>query len=259
MPATDVSARMYTSTAVHTVPPEDSEAETELGPDSPRKRRPHAVINAVRAKRHHHATDNEREDSNAEEDELMHSNSSGSDQENAAEAAGERAAAVDALSALEVQLAQLQDELYSQKMARLDLEIALLADESHPELTFYKDQIQQKLNDQLQRLKALFSYQVNAVLAQSHASRCSAHETFVKGRISARSGLLGQVTQEWFNINQEVRNRQTNKAREADNTILPNKRLSNLELNKFSRTIAPEISRATNDEINMDMHEIGLL
>lgn len=183
------------------------------------------------------------------------------DEEQAAEQK-QRQDAVAFLTEIEIQFAEFRNLVHEDQMARYELEIQMCVDGSHPELSTIQDSIKTRLNDRVDRGRALHEYQLKCIHNQTKAMRAHLHQQFVRERFDLRSDLLSKTTRKWYQVNYE---------RRAADRMVPDYGYRGVgqelvssgpllaAIQKFAGfPAAPRVSEASIEEKNEDLAALGL-
>lgn len=117
----------------------------------------------------------------------------------------ERIRAVNALSEIEVQLAEFRDRLYDEQLARFDIELEMCSNGVHPEIKRFLSSMNAAKNQRISRIQAQRDYQVATIKTELNAMRTSILQNFVRQKFDLRSKLLREKSREWYQVNSERR------------------------------------------------------
>lgn len=190
------------------------------------------------------------------------------DDEGERESDEQRLEAINSLTEIEIEFANIRNRLHEQQIKKYDLEITMCEQGLHPELEQYNQQLEENRDAQLQRTRNLLTFEMNSIYTMSHATRYHAHSTFTKNKLELRESLINSVTEKWRKLNND-RSRidslgseygyyassqpyKSKKPTDQSLGIVKNERLLGLPL-------APNIAQATESECIEDFKGLGLL
>ncbi|KAK9446846.1 Sds3-like protein [Limtongia smithiae] len=90
-------------------------------------------------------------------------------------------------------------------MARLQAEIEMCVDGTHPELAAVLDQIVRARDERVQLASAHRKYRRRCIARQTRSSRVHIHQQFYKNTAAARAQLIMDTTSKWYRITKERR------------------------------------------------------
>lgn len=210
----------------------------------------------------------EAEDEPEDEDEQEDEQEDDEDDEDERESDEHRLKAIDSLTEIEIEFANIRNRLHEQQIKKFDLEIVMCEQGLHPELEQYNQQLEENRDAQLQRTRNLLTFEMNSIYTQSRATRYHAHSTFTKNKLELRENLINSVTEKWRKLNNDrsridslgsefgyyASSQPYKSKRPTDQSlgIVKNERLLGLPL-------APNIAQATESECIEDFKGLGLL
>ncbi|KAK9467319.1 Sds3-like-domain-containing protein [Lipomyces arxii] len=127
------------------------------------------------------------------------------DEDDNEERAQKRKAAVSSLTEIEVEFAKLRDRLREDKVTRLQAEIDMCLDGTHPELSSFYDEIAQTRDERIQLADAHIKYRRRCVENQTRAIRTHIHQQYFKNVANLRADMIKQTTETWYRVNRERR------------------------------------------------------
>ncbi|CCK70215.1 Rpd3L histone deacetylase complex subunit DEP1 KNAG_0D04750 [Huiozyma naganishii CBS 8797] len=121
----------------------------------------------------------------------------------------QRLEALTDITAIEHQFAQLRQKLYENKLFRLELELQMCMEGSHPELHGFYEKIASIRDYKLRRAYQRQRYELKCIDAETRASRTMIHQDFYKKCGDLKQELLSETTRQWYDINKERRDMDT--------------------------------------------------
>ncbi|KAG0196761.1 Transcriptional regulatory protein [Mortierella sp. GBA30] len=98
--------------------------------------------------------------------------------------------ALNALTSIEVEFANLRDKMYEERMAELDREVEMINDGTHPELSSLMQEIEQKREHRLRVAEMGKKYKTDIAQSQYVVQEYQAHCSFQSARRNARAGMV---------------------------------------------------------------------
>ncbi|KAL8907591.1 MAG: hypothetical protein Q9207_001328 [Kuettlingeria erythrocarpa] len=190
------------------------------------------------------------------------------------EVAIKKKSALDSLSAIEKCFASLRDKLYDERLAKCDVELAMLegAEITHPELLSMKEVLEQRRDEKMQYENTLLKYKLGSLQNKSVAEKAQVHGQYMQTVREIRDRNLEQVNEEWYQIHKERRSREddvpeymylypTQRSHQIANQAAYNKEVSLLSgIAKYRGfPAAPEIRGAKPTEIEADLERLGII
>lgn len=106
---------------------------------------------------------------------------------------------------IEYKFAQLRQKLYDNQLVRLQTELQMCLEGSHPELQVYYSKIAAIRDYKLHRAYQRQKYELSCINTETIATRTFIHQDFHKKVTDLRARLLNRTTQTWYDINKERR------------------------------------------------------
>lgn len=106
---------------------------------------------------------------------------------------------------IEYKFAQLRQKLYDNQLVRLQTELQMCLEGSHPELQAYYSKIAAIRDYKLHRAYQRQKYELACINTETLATRTFIHQDFHKKVTDLRTRLLNRTTQTWYDINKERR------------------------------------------------------
>ncbi|QLL34048.1 hypothetical protein HG536_0F03730 [Torulaspora globosa] len=109
------------------------------------------------------------------------------------------------ITEIEYKFAELRQQLYENKLLRLQTELQMCLEGSHPELQTYYQKIASIREYKLRRAYQRQKYELNCIDKETRATRTFIHQDFYRQVSDIRNHLLTETTQKWYDINKERR------------------------------------------------------
>ncbi|KAK9322710.1 Sds3-like-domain-containing protein [Lipomyces orientalis] len=185
------------------------------------------------------------------------------------ERAQKRKAAVSSLTEIEVEFAKLRDRLHDDKIVRLQAEIEMCLDGTHPELATVYDELAGARDKRISLADAHRKYRRRCIENQTRSYRTHIHQQFYKNGSNLRATMIQETTETWYKVNRERRAMDTMvpffgyRIPEKRSVIYRQRQAQYNEialLTGIAKYIgfpaAPEIKSATADEVAEDMEAL---
>ncbi|AJO93621.1 Dep1p [Saccharomyces cerevisiae YJM1248] len=117
----------------------------------------------------------------------------------------QRMTALKEITDIEYKFAQLRQKLYDNQLVRLQTELQMCLEGSHPELQVYYSKIAAIRDYKLHRAYQRQKYELSCINTETIATRTFIHQDFHKKVTDLRARLLNRTTQTWYDINKERR------------------------------------------------------
>ncbi|KAL8813717.1 MAG: hypothetical protein Q9223_000473 [Gallowayella weberi] len=181
---------------------------------------------------------------------------------------------MDSLNAIEKCFASLRDKLFDERLAKLDAELAMLAEPNvtHPELLAMNQVLEQRRDEKIQHENTLLKYKLGSLQTKSKAEKAQVHGQYMQSVRDIRDQNMEQVNKECHQIHKERRNREndvpeymyhfhTRRSQQITHQAAYNKEVSLLSgVAKYCGfPAAPEISGAKPSEIESDFEKMGIV
>ncbi|KAK9460455.1 Sds3-like-domain-containing protein [Lipomyces oligophaga] len=173
------------------------------------------------------------------------------------------------LTDIEVDFAKFRDQLYEDKVVRLNADIELCLEGKHPELAAINSQIEAIRDEKLKLANARLSYRRRCVENQTRSFRSHIHQQFYKNVANLRAKMISDITESWYKVNRERRSMDSlvpfynYRVPDKQSTIFRQRQAQYQEialLSGLSKYVgfpaAPEIKAATQDEIADDLEAL---
>ncbi|KAK9368928.1 Sds3-like-domain-containing protein [Lipomyces kononenkoae] len=121
------------------------------------------------------------------------------------ERAQKRKAAVTSLTEIEVEFAKLRDRLHDDKIARLQAEVEMCLDGTHPELATIYDELAEARDKRIQLADAHRKYRRRCIENQTRSYRTHIHQQLYNNHASLRASMIQETTETWYKANRERR------------------------------------------------------
>ncbi|CAL9729088.1 transcriptional regulatory protein Dep1p [Monosporozyma unispora] len=120
-----------------------------------------------------------------------------------------RLEAMDDIISIEYKFATLRQRLYENKLSRLEIELQMCLEGSHPELHGYYEKISNIRDYKLKRAYQRQKYELMCIDKETRATRTMIHQDYFKKVSDLKRKLLTSTTREWYDINKERREMDT--------------------------------------------------
>ncbi|CUS08648.1 unnamed protein product [Tuber aestivum] len=114
-------------------------------------------------------------------------------------------AAMEDLAEIERVFAQLKDRIYSEKLKRVDMEMKMVQDGTHPEFVAQKTCIDQKLEEKVRLADAHYKYGMESLSIATRVSRAQVHSQYFQTVRHLREDALEKCSELWYQIQRERR------------------------------------------------------
>ncbi|CUS20763.1 LAQU0S01e14114g1_1 [Lachancea quebecensis] len=116
-----------------------------------------------------------------------------------------RLSALQEITDIEHQFAELRQRLFESKLAKLQTETQMCLEGSHPALQSYYQKIDSVRDYKLRRAYQRQKYELECIDKETKATRCFIHQDFYRKVADLKHELLVSTTQKWYDINKERR------------------------------------------------------
>ena len=208
--ATIPSTVELTSTELITEPEEEAEAETEKQQDtvvSETATKPIIDSAEVKSEKEDSTRVEEphEEEQDAEDEDEVEEEVDQDEEENTGDSEQTRQNAINDITTIEYKFAELRQKLYETKLYKLELELQMCLEGSHPELRGYYEKIANIRDYKLRRAYQRQKYELKCIDIETHATRTFIHQGYHKRMCDTKNALLDNTTQKWYDINKERR------------------------------------------------------
>lgn len=117
----------------------------------------------------------------------------------------QRLNALKEITDIEYKFAELRQRLYENKLLKLQTELQMCLEGSHPELQTYYQKIASIRDYKLRRAYQRQKYELQCIDKGTRATRMFIHQEFYCQATDLRNQLLTETTQKWYDINKERR------------------------------------------------------
>ena len=184
--------------------PEEPEEPPKVENEEPEVPEPEEAEEAEEPEEEMEEEDEEEEAEN-ENDGEGDGDGDGENEKDAASAEAARQEALQDITAIEYQFAELRQKLYETKLYKLELELQMCMEGSHPELRGYYEKIASIRDYKLRRAYQRQKYMLKCIDVETHATRTFIHQGHQKHVCDVKNALLDSTTQQWYDINKERR------------------------------------------------------
>ncbi|KAF9371377.1 hypothetical protein BGX21_005163, partial [Mortierella sp. AD011] len=177
--------------------------------------------------------------------------------------------ALEALTSIEVEFANLRDKMYEERMTELDREVEMINAGTHPELSSLMQEIEQKREQRLRFADMGKKYLIDIAQSAYQVAEYRAHCTFQSERRTTRSELMRSLGKKQRQMMMELTlSSETNKRKVIDDksTLIRARKLKRMEANELKSIINErrcfpgntKLNTITNAELNSDFGAMGL-
>ncbi|AMD18838.1 HBL064Cp [Eremothecium sinecaudum] len=106
---------------------------------------------------------------------------------------------------IEYDFAELRQRLYENELAKLQTELQMCLDGSHPSLQSYYQMIDSVRDSKLKKAYQRQKYELDCIDIETRATRTFIHQNFYRQVSDIKHRLLNETTQKWYDINKERR------------------------------------------------------
>ncbi|RPB02362.1 hypothetical protein L873DRAFT_1826761 [Choiromyces venosus 120613-1] len=114
-------------------------------------------------------------------------------------------AAMEDLAEIERVFAQLKDRIYSEKLKKVDMEMKMVQDGTHPEFVAQKACIDQKLEEKVRLADAHYKYGMESLSITTRVSRAQVHSQYFQTVRQLREDALEKGSERLYQIQRERR------------------------------------------------------
>ncbi|KAK5940430.1 hypothetical protein PMZ80_006845 [Knufia obscura] len=255
------------------VPVEDKAEELSLS-DSSKNKKPEQYTRSRSSRRGKDPEEAQEDEEN--EAEASDEEAEGDDVDAVAkteEEQAKRAAAMDALTALEKHFATLRDKLYDEKISQLNLELSQLSapEPTHPELLRQFDCVNKYRDEKQDTEQTLLVFKVGALKRKSVAERAQIHSAYFQTIRDVRERHMEKMSEHFYRIQRE--RFKSTQVTPTYTIPFPDKKLAqvtqqtayNKEVSILSGVAkyvgfpaAPELTSTPDTELNADLQKMGI-
>jgi hypothetical protein len=95
--------------------------------------------------------------------------------------------------------------IYSEKLRRVDVEMKMVQDGTHPEFVAQKACVDQKLEEKVRLADAHYKYSMESLAIATRVNRAQVHSQYFQGIRQIRENALEKCSQLWYQIQRERR------------------------------------------------------
>ncbi|ODV90967.1 hypothetical protein CANCADRAFT_18899, partial [Tortispora caseinolytica NRRL Y-17796] len=112
---------------------------------------------------------------------------------------------LEGLTEIEIEFAKLRDTIHLNQLARIDAEIQLCEDDTHPDLAKIIAKLDEEKDSRLALIDAHIKLRTESINEQTRSGRLSIHQQFKRLRSDFRERMLLEATSKWYKITRERR------------------------------------------------------
>ncbi|KAI5789143.1 Sds3-like-domain-containing protein [Geopyxis carbonaria] len=179
--------------------------------------------------------------------------------------------AMDDLAEIERIFAKLKDSIYNEKLRRVEIEMKLLMEGTHPEYVAQKACVDQRLQEKIRLADAQYKYAMENLDTATHVSRAQIHSQYFQQTRQLREDTLYACSELWYNIQRERRSGDslvpdyTFRIPDRQSTRIKQRMQYNWEVQILGAVqkhigfpAAPNVTGATEEEKLGDFEELGI-
>ncbi|AET38344.1 Rpd3L histone deacetylase complex subunit DEP1 Ecym_2632 [Eremothecium cymbalariae DBVPG len=156
---------------------------------------------------------------------------------------------------IEYEFAELRQHLYENELTKLQTELQMCLEGSHPALQTYYQKIDSIRDSKLKRAYHRQKYELHCIDTETRAARTFIHQNFYRQVSDLKHNLLNETTQKWYDINKE--RREMDVLVSEVNYHVPVK-ISKKTLSCITGYAAPSQPRREGDSLSEDMECEGI-
>ncbi|KAL6929817.1 hypothetical protein ACO0SA_001221 [Hanseniaspora valbyensis] len=109
------------------------------------------------------------------------------------------------LNQIEEDFASYRQNLYNLKLKKLQYELFMILDGSHPSLNNYIQSLQKIKDNKFKKINSNLKHKLNCINKETKATRCSIHQNYMKNYLNLKEKIIIETTNDWYDINNEKR------------------------------------------------------
>ncbi|KAA8908813.1 Sds3-like-domain-containing protein [Sphaerosporella brunnea] len=188
-----------------------------------------------------------------------------------AEKEAKKQKAIEELAEIEKIFAKLKDSIYNDKLHRVEIEMKMLADGTHPEYVAQKKVIDERLEKKVRLADMQYKHAMESLQISTNVSRAQIHSQFYQATRELRENALQHCSELWYAIQRERRatdalvSEYTYRIPDRQSTRVKHRMQYNWEvqiLGGIQRHIgfpaAPDVNGATEEEMAEDLEALRI-
>ncbi|CCX04428.1 Sds3-like-domain-containing protein [Pyronema domesticum] len=182
-----------------------------------------------------------------------------------------RMKAMDELAEIEQMYTKLKDSIYNEKLHRIEIELKLLHDGTHPEYIAQRKAIDDRMEEKVRLANAQYHHAMQSLDTSTHVNRAQLHSQYFQQTRMHRENTLYHLSEMWYHIQRERRASDaivpeyTYRIPERGSTRIKARQKYNWEvavLGGIQKYIgfpaAPDVDGATEEEKMEDLEALGI-
>lgn len=109
------------------------------------------------------------------------------------------------LNRIEGEFAQFRQTVYQIKLKKLQYELFMILDGSHPSLNNYIQSVQKIKDSKFKKINNNLKTKLNCINKETKATRTMIHQNHMKKYLDLKEGMINDTTNDWYDINNEKR------------------------------------------------------
>lgn len=109
------------------------------------------------------------------------------------------------LNHIEGEFAQFRQTVYQIKLKKLQYELFMILDGSHPSLNNYIQSVQKIKDSKFKKINNNLKTKLNCINKETKATRTMIHQNHMKKYLDLKEGMINETTNDWYDINNEKR------------------------------------------------------
>lgn len=109
------------------------------------------------------------------------------------------------LNQIEGEFAQFRQTVYQIKLKKLQYELFMILDGSHPSLNNYIQSVQKIKDSKFKKINNNLKTKLNCINKETKATRTMIHQNHMKKYLDLKESMINDTTNDWYDINNEKR------------------------------------------------------
>ncbi|SGZ39089.1 uncharacterized protein HGUI_01289 [Hanseniaspora guilliermondii] len=109
------------------------------------------------------------------------------------------------LNHIETEFAQFRQTVYQIKLKKLQYELFMILDGSHPSLNNYIQSVQKIKDSKFKKINNNLKTKLNCINKETKATRTMIHQNHMKKYMDLKERMINDTTNDWYDINNEKR------------------------------------------------------
>ncbi|XBW35008.1 hypothetical protein QEN19_000573 [Hanseniaspora menglaensis] len=109
------------------------------------------------------------------------------------------------LNQIEADFAGYRQNIYNLKLKKLQYELFMILDGSHPSLNKYINSVQKIKDQKFKKINSSLKHKLNCINKETKATRCNIHQNYMKNYLNLKENIINETTNDWYDINNEKR------------------------------------------------------